>query len=64
VRYRVRAGRRVTLRARIAGAPGRYRYQVRLGRRVLRRGRATLKASPGVSVLVPQGRKLLVTRTR
>ena len=66
VRYRVRAGRpRHAARRASPAPPGRYRYRVRCAAGAsCARGRLTLNASPGVTVLLPPGRKLLVTRAR
>ena len=46
LRYRVRSGRRTTLRAKVGGVAGSYRYDVRQGSRgrVLARGRLKLRA--------------------
>jgi len=63
VRVRARSGTVLRVRARVAGDPGRYRYRVTSGRRTLRRGTFRVVARPGVDVLVPRGRRVLVTPT-
>jgi hypothetical protein len=64
LRTRARGGRRATIRARIAGLPGRYRYRLQSGKRTLKRGRITVKAQPGLSVRLPKGRSVVITSTR
>jgi len=60
-RFRVRAGRRTTIKARVAGLAGRYRYTLRAGRRTLRRGRVAIKPNPRVTVLLPRGKRVVIT---
>jgi hypothetical protein len=59
LRFKVRAGRLVTLRARAGGLAGRYRYVVKHGRRVLGRGSFTVKGSAASKVGLKPGQVLV-----
>jgi hypothetical protein len=59
LRFKVRSGRRVTLRARAGGLAGRYRYVIRHGSRVLGRGSFTVKGSAASKVGLKPGQVLV-----
>ena len=60
-RFAVASGRRSTIKARLAGLAGRYSYRITAGKRTLRRGNVTLKADPRVTVLLPKGKRVILT---
>ncbi len=59
LRFKVRSGRRVTLRARAGGLAGRYRYTIKHGARVLGRGSFTVKGSAASKVRLRSGQVLV-----